>query len=334
MLSNKVVLALLAAACVAAAGGGAYVAVRQNGGPAQAAGTPATGQVSVAPQPVLETEAAVGSIKPAPEPSASGGAVRRQRSAEAGIQTPGPRAAAAPRDRSTTKPPPPAARTEPAPALERSWPSSTQPQPVESPSVQQIPATTELPGPVELPRAPEPPARSFEELVVSADSVIGLRLDSTISSERAEVEDRVEARIVRDVRVGGAMAIPAGARAIGDVTLVERGGRFKERARLGIRFHTLVLADGSQIPITTETITRFGDSPGNSSAAKIGGGAVAGAILGAIIGGAKGAAIGAASGAGGGTAVVVAGDRSAATFPAGTEVTARILAPVTVAVEK
>jgi hypothetical protein len=333
MLSNKVVLVLLAAACVAAAGGGAYLAVRQNGGPAQAASTPAIGQASGMPQPVLETEAAVGSIKPAPESSPSGDAVSRQRSAEAGTPTPGARVAAAPRNRLTTKPSPPAARAEPAPALERSWPSSTQPPSVES-GVQQIPATTELPGPVELPQAPEPPSRSFEELVVSADSVIGLRLDSTISSERAQVEDRVEARIVRDVRVGGAIAIPAGARAIGDVTLVERGGRFKERARLGIRFHTLVLADGSQMPITTETITRFGDSPGNSSAAKIGGGAVAGAILGAIIGGAKGAAIGAASGAGGGTAVVVAGDRSAATFPAGTEVTARILAPVSVPVEK
>jgi hypothetical protein len=32
---------------------------------------------------------------------------------------------------------------------------------------------------------------------------------------------------------------------------VERGGKFKERARLGIRFHTLVLADGTiaRIPL-------------------------------------------------------------------------------------
>ena len=66
----------------------------------------------------------------------------------------------------------------------------------------------------------------------------------------------------------------------------------------------------------------------------IGGGAVAGAILGAIVGGAKGAAIGATSGAGAGTAVVMAGDRSAATFQAGAELTARILSPVAVTVEK
>jgi hypothetical protein len=61
---------------------------------------------------------------------------------------------------------------------------------------------------------------------------------------------------------------------------------------------------------------------------------VAGAILGAIIGGARGAAIGATSGAGAGTAVVMSGERSAAAFPAGTEMTARVLTPVSVTVEK
>jgi hypothetical protein len=193
------------------------------------------------------------------------------------------------------------------------------------------------PAPVEPVRAPEPPPvpeKRFEELVVTANSVIGLQLDGSISSERASIEDRVEARVVRDVRVGNEVAIPAGARALGSVTVVERGGKFKDRARLGIRFHTLVLSDGTRLPITSEAIYRNGDAPGNASAAKIGGGAVAGAILGAIIGGAKGAAVGAGAGAGGGTAAVMAGDTKPATFPSGTEVTARILSPVTVTVER
>jgi hypothetical protein len=186
----------------------------------------------------------------------------------------------------------------------------------------------------EPPRAPEPPQKTFEELVVSAGSVLGLQTETALSSERARVEDRVEAHVVRDVRVGSDVAIPAGTRALGSVMMVERGGKFKERARLGIRFHTLVLADGTRLPITTDTIFRDGEAPGNGSAAKIGGGAVAGAILGAIIGGGKGAAIGATAGAGAGTTAVVAGDRSAATFPAGAEVTARMLSPVTVTLEK
>ena len=186
----------------------------------------------------------------------------------------------------------------------------------------------------EPPRAPEPPQKTFEELVVSADSVIGLQTENRVSSETARVEDRVEARVTRDVKVGDRVAIPAGARAIGSVMQVERGGKFKERARLGIRFNMLVLADGTRVPINTETIVRDGEAPGNSSAAKVGGGAVAGTILGAILGGSKGAAIGGAAGAASGGAAVAAGDRSAATLPAGTPMTVRLLAPVTITTEK
>lgn len=317
MIANKLPLVVLGVACVAAAGGGAYLATRQA--------TPTAEVVAVEPPApagavaVKETEAVVGDaaapVKAVPAPVEAARPAPRQ---PAPART-APRAAAAPQ----------AAQNNPAPALERSWPST----PAQAPPAP-LPAQDEPVAPVETPRTPEPPSRAFEELVVSADSVMGLQLDSTISSERARVEDPVEARIVRDVRADGAVAIPAGARALGSVTFVERGGRFKERARLGIRFHTLVLADGTRLPVSTETISRFGDAPANGSAAKIGGGAVAGAILGAIIGGAKGAAIGATSGAGAGTAVVMAGERSAATFPAGTEVTARILSPVTVTVEK
>ena len=182
------------------------------------------------------------------------------------------------------------------------------------------------------PEPREPPAKLFQELVVPADSVIGLQIENTISSEHARIEDRVDVRVTRDVRAGDRVAIPAGSRALGSVTFVERGGKFKERARLGIRFHTLVLSDGTRVPISTDTIYRDGEAP--TSAQKIGGGAVAGAILGAIMGGAKGAAIGATAGAGAGTAVTAAGDRSAATLPAGTAVTARILSPVTVTIEE
>jgi hypothetical protein len=205
--------------------------------------------------------------------------------------------------------------------------------------VQPVPESAAAASPIEErtsepKRSVEPAAPQFEELVVSADSVIGLQLETTLSSETARLEDPVEAHVARDVRAGGAVAIPAGSRTLGSVVLVERGGKFKERARLGIRFHTLVLADGTRLPMTTDTIYRTGEAQGQSSAAKIGGGAVIGAILGGIAGGAKGAAIGAAAGGGAGTTAVAMGDRSQATFTSGSEVTARMLSPVTVTVEK
>jgi len=61
---------------------------------------------------------------------------------------------------------------------------------------------------------------------------------------------------------------------------------------------------------------------------------VAGAILGAIIGGGKGAAIGATTGAAGGSAAVMAGERSEAVFQSGQQITARILSPITVTVDR
>jgi type IV secretory pathway VirB10-like protein len=192
-----------------------------------------------------------------------------------------------------------------------------------------------LPEPVRVPEAPPaPPVPQFEEVVLPASSVVGLQVDTPLSSERARVEDRVEARVTRDVTSGGRVAIPAGSRVLGSVTLVERGGKVKERARLGVRFHTLVLADGREVPLRTEAIFREGESPANESARKIGGAAVGGAILGAIMGGGKGAMVGGAAGAAGGSAVVMAGDRNAATLPAGTVLTVRLSAPATIEVEK
>ena len=183
-------------------------------------------------------------------------------------------------------------------------------------------------------RSVEPVGPLYDELVVAADSVIGLEIESSLTSERARVEDTVVARVTRDVKVGNRVAIPAGSRANGEVTTVERGGRLKERARLGVRFTSIVLADGTRVPIQTETIVREGDSPTNESAAKIGGGAIGGAIIGGILGGGKGAAIGSIVGAGAGTGAVAAGGRNAATLPSGTPVTVRVHEPVVVTVER
>jgi hypothetical protein len=214
--------------------------------------------------------------------------------------------------------PPPAAAPEPAPASTPVLPEAP-------------PAAAEVQE-VAPPEPPQPPPPAFEEIVVQADQVIGLQNETPLSSDTAQVEDRVDARVTRDVRVGGRVAIPAGSRAIGSVVQVERGGKFRERSRLSVRFHTLVLADGTRLPISTEPVFREGDSPNGT--AKVGGGAVAGAILGAILGGAKGAAVGATAGAGGGAAAAAASGPNSVEFPAGTPWTVRLVAPVTVTVEQ
>ena len=118
------------------------------------------------------------------------------------------------------------------------------------------------------------------------------------------------------------------------MTLVQPGSKFKGRARLGVRFHTIVLADGLRVPMQTEALYRDGESATGSTAKKVGTGAAAGAIIGAVLGGKRGAIIGAGVGAGGGTAVVAAGDAREAMLPSGTPLTMRLTSPVTVTVER
>ncbi|HJO37031.1 MAG: hypothetical protein QGF21_06815 [Vicinamibacterales bacterium] len=179
-----------------------------------------------------------------------------------------------------------------------------------------------------------PGLEEFAELVVAADSVIGLELDTRVSSETAQVEDRVDATVARDVLVGERVAIPAGAQLQGSVVLVEQGGRMSKAARIGVRFHTLVMPDRTHMSIVTEPIYREGDGQGGRSAKTIGGAAVTGAILGAIFGGRRGAAVGGAAGAATGTASVMTGDRSRTTLLPGMTLTARLVQPVAVLADR
>lgn len=322
MLSKPFAVALLVMACVAATASGAYLAVRQNSAAVSASAAPPVAAGAPLPLAVETTEAVVEPPQPSPEPRA--------------VAAPARRSVAPPTTAPAARPAPTRAAAMPGPVQSPDFRDPSEPAPAVAP-----PAVGVAPLPVQeaqavasvRPEPPLPPLRLFEDLVVPASSVVGLQIETAVSSERARLEDRVEARVLRDVAVDGRTAIPTGSRALGVVTLVERGGKLKERARLGVRFHTLVLADGTTLPMRTETIFREGDSPGAESTRKIGGAAAGGAILGAIIGGKKGAAIGGATGAAGGTAVVMAGDRNPATLPAGAVVTVRLSEPIIVEVE-
>ena len=171
-------------------------------------------------------------------------------------------------------------------------------------------------------------------MTVERDSVIGIRLETNISSETARVEDSVVARVARDVTVDGHAAISSGARLEGVVASVERGGKFKDRARIGVRFNSLVLPDGTRLPIETETIFRESESPTAPAATKVGASAAIGGILGAVIGGKKGAAIGSTMGAAGGTAAVMTGAPTDVVLQAGTPLTVRLTEPITVSIPR
>jgi hypothetical protein len=336
---SKTLAAALIAGCVTAAGGGAYLAVRHNNVPAPAL-SPATEPakaVDAAPseKPVSETEATIPAqepqplespvpdVKPAPRPEPVRPSPTQRPVTVSARTVPATPARTAVEPRRRPDPVPEATPTQPV--------TQAVTQPAAAPAYQPQPTAE----PVRYPEpAPAPPEPQFVGVVVPAAAVIGLQVDTPLSSERTQVEDRVDARVTRDVLADGRVAIPEGSRVIGAVTLVERGGKMKERARLGVRFHTLVLGDGTQVPLRTESIIREGEAPSGESARKIGGAAIGGAILGAIMGGGKGAILGGATGAGAGTAAVMTGDRNAATLPAGAIVTVRLASPATIEIEK
>jgi len=340
---NKLVFAGLSIGCLAAAAGGSYLAVRQNqsavSGASSASGGISPTDAPVAPdapaRAVTESEGVIApdTTTPAkPEPSAP--ARRMQTIAQAPASatrasTSRPAAATPARRQPAAADLPPVAANIPAPAAAPATSGGTmwESRPTVQPSVPEY-AEPEPPPP------PPPPAPEFLDVTVPSDAVLGLQIERTVSSELARVEDKVDARVTRDVRVDNRIAIPAGSTVHGSVIEVDKGGRMKGKARLAIRFHTIVLADGTQLALKSDPVVREGQSAGGESAAKVGGAAVGGAILGAILGGGRGAAIGGAVGAGAGTAAAMTNDRNPATLTAGTTVTVRMQAPVTVTVQK
>ena len=340
MFSKSLAVGLVALACVTAAAGGAYMAAKHSEPAAGVAIAPAN-PAPAAPA-VQDTEAVVGPPAGAPAPLEKADTPAAPAPAAKPADAPArPKPASLPSTVSRRVDPPAAPPVNRPVTAAPEAPAGTSHPAATHPAEPAPPVRADLPAPADplrtdtpRPEPPPPPAPELVELEIPAASVIGLQIETPVTTETARIEDRVEARVMRDVAVDGRTAIPAGTRALGAVTVIERGGKVKERARLGVRFHTLVLADGTQLPIRTDAIIREGESPAGDSARKIGGAAVGGAILGALIGGKKGAIVGGATGAAGGTAVVYSGDRNAATLPAGAVVTVRLSAPVAVEVEK
>ena len=326
-------IAAAAVALVVSVGAAGFLAARNRSHSTEAvpfspvaSDSAAASQASPLTPPVVQSPAAEAAPDAEPVPAK-----------KAPAATPAPAKTRAPQPAATRPAPPRESRpARPAPALPAPEPvieaPPQLPPPVTTPAVDPPsappPAVAVDPPPVEVQRP------RFEELTVKADSVVGIKLEQSLSSATARIEERVTALVSRDVTVDGRTVLPIGTKLEGTVMLVEPGSKFKGRARLGIRFHTIVLADGQKVPIQTEALYRDGESATGSTATKVGTGAAAGAILGAVIGGKRGALIGAGVGAGGGTAAVMAGNPKEALLPSGTALTMRLTNPVTITIER
>ena len=181
---------------------------------------------------------------------------------------------------------------------------------------------------------PPPPVKvpEYRELTIPSGTTLSATLATSLASDTSKVEDTVRATLRAPISIEGFELVPAGATIVGHVTKAEPAGKVKGRALLAFRFNSVDLAPGPE-GINTETITREAASTKGKDAAKIGVGAGAGAVIGGIIGGGSGAATGAAIGGGAGTATVLATKGDEVRLPAGTPVSVKLTAPLTIRVE-
>ena len=177
--------------------------------------------------------------------------------------------------------------------------------------------------------APAPPAPRFREVTAPAGTALPLELMTAVSSETAQVETPVQARLRQAVVVDDYTVLPAGTVFHGNVIEVERAGRVRGRSRLAIRFTEAEVA-GAREDVRTNPVSFEGEETKGEDATKVGAGAVGGAIIGGILGGGSGAAKGAAIGGAAGTGVVLATRGREVTLAAGTSVGATLASPFSV----
>ncbi len=171
----------------------------------------------------------------------------------------------------------------------------------------------------------------FREVTIAAGTMLPLTLESDVASNVSHVEDRVQARLNQPIVVGDTEAVPRGSHIEGVIVDVQPSGKVKGRARLGIKFNTLVVRD-ARYDITTMSLTREAAGTPKKDAEQIGIPAAGGAIVGALIGGKKGAGIGAAVGGGAGTAYVLSTPGKEVTLGSGAKLSVKLAQPVTIRV--
>jgi hypothetical protein len=134
---------------------------------------------------------------------------------------------------------------------------------------------------------------------------IDVRLQTELTSDTAQVEDRFEATTVVDLYEGDRVLIPAGSTMRGIVTSVNRASRTDRKGSLTVAFNQVTVR-GRSYPMRGSVTDAIQSEGIRGEVGRIGAGSAVGAIIGGIIGGAKGALLGVLIG-GGGTMVATEG---------------------------
>src|SRR5579863_4954325 len=174
--------------------------------------------------------------------------------------------------------------------------------------------------------ATPPPAT----LTIPAGTVLSVRINEYLSSDKNQVGDRVTATLQQPVVVNGYVVARRGQMLVGQVEAAQKAGRVSGTSQLGIELTDLTVADGQSRPILTELWKGSGGTSRGADAATIGGTTALGAAIGSIADWGRGAAIGAGAGAAAGIGAVLLTRGRPTVIPPETWLTFRLKEPVTV----
>jgi|SRR5689334_4565321 hypothetical protein len=165
------------------------------------------------------------------------------------------------------------------------------------------------------------PSSDTDQLAVGTE--FDVRLQSSLSSATARVEDRFDATTVADIRLGDRTVVPAGSIVRGMVSAVTKTTRVERKGSLTVVFDRITI-DGRSYAMHATVVQALQSEGIKGEAGKIGIGAAAGAIIGGLLGGAKGAIAGILIGGGGTLAATEGKDVE---LPAGTLLRVRFDSP-------
>jgi hypothetical protein len=149
---------------------------------------------------------------------------------------------------------------------------------------------------------------------------LDVRLQTTLDSETAQVEDRFEATTVVDLLQGDRVLVPAGSTVRGLVRAVDRASRTDRTGELTLAFDEVVV-NGRSYAMRANPVDTIKSEGLKGEMGKIAAGAGVGGIVGGIIGGAKGAITGILIGAGG---TIAATEGNDVELPVGTVMRLRL----------
>ena len=138
---------------------------------------------------------------------------------------------------------------------------------------------------------------SVGEIDVPVGTEMDVRLQSSLHSDSADVEDRFYGTVVTDLLIRDRVAIPAGAELRGLVSNVDRSSRTDRSASLTLTFDQVTIGDRSYS--ARLTLTDSQESGLKDEVGRIGIGAGVGGVIGGLLGGTKGALTGILIGGGG-----------------------------------